>query len=94
VAIGNGWIDAKRQSLSYLDYSMKMGLLEENSEDWKKTKKLTEECEKALENVKHDPIKIDVCQKIVYAVINKKTSKCVWLGLRGASKADRDNHSQ
>ena len=31
VAIGNGWIDVRRQYPSYLDYSVKYGLLEENS---------------------------------------------------------------
>jgi carboxypeptidase D len=32
MAIGNGWIDAKRQYPAYLDYSVKHGLLEENSD--------------------------------------------------------------
>ncbi|OBZ70493.1 Pheromone-processing carboxypeptidase KEX1 [Grifola frondosa] len=31
-AIGNGWIDARRQYPSYLDYAVKHGLVEENSE--------------------------------------------------------------
>ena len=32
VAIGNGWIDAKRQYPSYLSYAVKHGLIEVNSE--------------------------------------------------------------
>jgi len=32
IAIGNGWQDARRQYPSFLDYSVKHGLLEENSE--------------------------------------------------------------
>jgi Serine carboxypeptidase len=32
IAIGNGWQDARRQYPSYLDYSVKHGLIEENSE--------------------------------------------------------------
>lgn len=32
VAIGNGWIDPRRQYPSYLDYSVKVGLVEENSD--------------------------------------------------------------
>lgn len=32
VAIGNGWIDVRRQYPAYLDYAVKHGLLEENSE--------------------------------------------------------------
>jgi hypothetical protein len=31
IAIGNGWIDPKTQYKSYLDYLVKMGILEENS---------------------------------------------------------------
>lgn len=31
IAIGNGWIDPKNQYPSYLDYSVKMGILQENS---------------------------------------------------------------
>jgi len=30
-AIGNGWIDPRRQYPAYLDYAVKTGLLEENS---------------------------------------------------------------
>ncbi|KAJ8516650.1 hypothetical protein ONZ45_g6071 [Pleurotus djamor] len=44
IAIGNGWIDGRRQYPAYLDYAVKMGLLEENSEDWKYAKKETEAC--------------------------------------------------
>jgi hypothetical protein len=32
IAIGNGWMDARRQYPSFLDYAVKHGLLEENSE--------------------------------------------------------------
>ena len=31
-AIGNGWIDSRTQYPSYLDYAVKHGLVEENSE--------------------------------------------------------------
>jgi carboxypeptidase D len=75
IAIGNGWIDAKRQSLSYFDYSVKMGLLEENSDDWKKVKGLHEKCEELVEKVTDEPMKISACQNILLAVINKKTAE-------------------
>ncbi|KAJ2915055.1 hypothetical protein MD484_g5370, partial [Candolleomyces efflorescens] len=74
VAIGNGWMDAKRQYLSYFDYSVKMGLLEENSDDWKKVKDLHEKCEQLIEKVNDEPMKIPACQKTLLAVINKKTA--------------------
>ena len=32
VAIGNGWLDARRQYPAYLDYAVKHGIIEENSE--------------------------------------------------------------
>ncbi len=32
VAIGNGWIDPRRQYPAYLDFTVKVGILEENTE--------------------------------------------------------------
>jgi len=32
IAIGNGWIDSNSQYLSYLDYAVKVGLIEENTD--------------------------------------------------------------
>lgn len=32
IAIGNGWIDANSQYLAYLDYAVKVGLIEENTD--------------------------------------------------------------
>ena len=32
IVIGNGWIDANSHYLSYLDYSVKVGLIEENTD--------------------------------------------------------------
>lgn len=77
IAIGNGWMDAKRQYLSYLDYSVKMGLLEENSADWKYVKKETDKCAEEIEKVKDEPIKIRACERVIMGVINKKTAEYV-----------------
>lgn len=77
IAIGNGWMDSKRQYLSYLDYSVKMGLLEENSADWKNVKKETERCEAEIEKIKDEPIKIKACERVIMGVINKKVAECV-----------------
>jgi carboxypeptidase D len=35
IAIGNGWIDARRQYPAYLEYSLKHGLVESGSDVWK-----------------------------------------------------------
>lgn len=32
IAIGNGWVDANNHYLSYLDYAVKVGLIEENTD--------------------------------------------------------------
>ena len=32
IAIGNGWIDANSHYLSYLEYAVKVGLIEENTD--------------------------------------------------------------
>jgi len=71
VAIGNGWMDVKRQYLSYLDYSVKMGLIEENSETWKKTKRAHERCEAAIEKIKMEPIHIRECSGIMRSIVDK-----------------------
>ncbi|KAJ7696099.1 alpha/beta-hydrolase [Mycena rosella] len=44
IAIGNGWIDARRQYASYIDFAVKVGILEENSDPWKKARSRTDEC--------------------------------------------------
>ncbi|KAJ7462074.1 Alpha/Beta hydrolase protein [Mycena latifolia] len=44
IAIGNGWIDARRQYPSYIDFAVKVGILEENSEAWKRARARTDEC--------------------------------------------------
>ncbi|KAJ7167745.1 Alpha/Beta hydrolase protein [Mycena filopes] len=43
-AIGNGWIDARRQYPSYIDFAVKTGILEENSDAWKRARERTDEC--------------------------------------------------
>ena len=32
IAVGNGWIDANNQYLAYLEYAVKVGLIEENTD--------------------------------------------------------------
>ncbi|KAF5371322.1 hypothetical protein D9758_004167 [Tetrapyrgos nigripes] len=74
-AIGNGWIDARRQYPSYLDYAVKVGILEENSDPWKEAKKLTDGCTEKLKTVEGDPIVVDGCEGLLLDVtkVREKT---------------------
>lgn len=76
IAIGNGWIDSWTQYPSYLDYSVKHGILEENSDAWKSTKDITERCMTNLG--KHTtvyPVHDDVCEEILGTLVSAKTKK-------------------
>ncbi|KAF5333394.1 hypothetical protein D9611_002652 [Ephemerocybe angulata] len=73
IAIGNGWMDVKRQSLSYFDYGVKMGLLEEGSEDWEHVKKLQDRCEAKIAKVEDEPMSITGCTSAMMGIVLKKT---------------------
>ncbi|KAF9035088.1 alpha/beta-hydrolase [Hymenopellis radicata] len=51
VAIGNGWIDARSQYPSYIDYLVKTEVLEENSDFWKSARQKTDECLELLKGI-------------------------------------------
>ncbi|KAF8645522.1 hypothetical protein AX16_007806 [Volvariella volvacea WC 439] len=69
-AIGNGWIDARRQYPSYIDYAVKMGILEKNSDAWKEAKKKTDECVAALNEVQdREPVKVVKCESLLMDVM-------------------------
>ncbi|KAH9482330.1 Cell death protease [Psilocybe cubensis] len=71
IAIGNGWIDSKRQYPAYIDYAVKMGHMEENDANWKETKKETDSCLAALEKLKDkNPMTIDACAGILRSIMN------------------------
>lgn len=74
IAIGNGWIDPKKHYQSYLDYSVKMGILEENSAPWKEAKQATDKC---MEAVKKDPdlMAINECQNLLLDVTKVREKK-------------------
>ncbi|KAF9450159.1 pheromone-processing carboxypeptidase KEX1 [Macrolepiota fuliginosa MF-IS2] len=76
IAIGNGWIDPKKHYQSYLDYSVKVGILEENSAPWKEAKKATDACTEAIEKA-GDAMAIDECQGLLLDVtkVREKTVK-------------------
>ncbi|KAF9061074.1 alpha/beta-hydrolase [Rhodocollybia butyracea] len=68
-AIGNGWIDARRQYPSFLDYSVKMGILEENTDPWKEAKKKTDDCIAQVAKVTDkEPISVQSCENLLLEV--------------------------
>ena len=79
IAIGNGWIDSRTQYPSFLEYAVKHGLYEENSDGYKKTKEATDECMKRLDGYGSIyPVHDDFCEGILGTVLDAKTSKCVF----------------
>ncbi|KAJ7682213.1 Alpha/Beta hydrolase protein [Mycena polygramma] len=68
-AIGNGWIDARRQYASYIDFAVKMGILEENSDAWKKAKARTDECMADIAQITSpEPIVAPKCEGLLLDV--------------------------
>ncbi|KAL0577452.1 Cell death protease [Marasmius crinis-equi] len=75
VAIGNGWIDARRQYPSYLEYSVKMGILEHDSEDYKAAKARTDECVESLKAVEGEPVNDEMCEGLLLDVTKVRQRK-------------------
>ncbi|KZP21532.1 alpha beta-hydrolase [Athelia psychrophila] len=69
VAIGNGWMDARRQYPAYLDYATKHGLLEENSNLYKAAKKRTDECNADMLKLTGEPVAVPNCEGLVREVL-------------------------
>ncbi|KAJ3473848.1 hypothetical protein NLI96_g12791 [Meripilus lineatus] len=73
VTIGNGWIDAKTQYPAYLDYAVKHGITEANSDDWKRGKEITEKCMADIATYKDlVPVHTDTCETVMLTVIQHK----------------------
>ncbi|KIY70377.1 alpha/beta-hydrolase [Cylindrobasidium torrendii FP15055 ss-10] len=76
VAIGNGWIDARSHYPSYIDYLVKMGVLEENSDYWKESRKATDECMEMVNAITdHEPVVVNKCEELLYAVSEVRHKK-------------------
>ncbi|TFK72001.1 alpha/beta-hydrolase [Pluteus cervinus] len=73
-AIGNGWIDPRRQYPSYLDFAVKVGLLEPNTDPWKAAKERTDECMRAWDKLPagNEPVRVDECEGLLSDVLKVK----------------------
>ncbi|CAL1700266.1 unnamed protein product [Somion occarium] len=76
-AIGNGWIDARRQYPSFLEYAVKHGIVTENSDDWKRGKDITDRCMEDIEKEAGsiEPIHTDLCESVMNVVIEHHTKQ-------------------
>lgn len=70
-AIGNGWIDARRQYPAYLDYAVRHGLVELGSEQYDRGKKATDECVAYLNEMKGEPVQVELCEGVMQNVVNE-----------------------
>jgi len=74
-AIGNGWIDPRRQYPAYLDFMVKVGILEENSEPWKLAKKSVDKCMDAFSKIKFEPMSVSECGMLTLDVAKVREKK-------------------
>jgi len=70
-AIGNGWIDARRQYPAYLEYAVRHGLVEPGTTQYDRGKKATDECVALLNGIEGEPIHVDFCEDVMQAVVNE-----------------------
>ncbi|KAF9057813.1 alpha/beta-hydrolase [Panaeolus papilionaceus] len=76
VAIGNGWMDSRSQYPAYIEYAVKTGLLEENSDPWKAAKKEVDSCNAELERLKDsNPMLIKSCQQVLRSIMSVRNKK-------------------
>jgi carboxypeptidase D len=70
-AIGNGWIDARRQYPSYLDYAVKHGIVESGTAQYERGKEATDQCVSSLNEMEGEPIHVETCEQIMQLVVNE-----------------------
>ncbi|KAI0068606.1 alpha beta-hydrolase [Artomyces pyxidatus] len=68
-AIGNGWIDSRRQYPAYLDYALKHGLVELGSPLYDAGKKATDECVALLNMLPGEPVHEATCEGLLAKVV-------------------------
>ncbi|KAG6850190.1 hypothetical protein H0H93_016618 [Arthromyces matolae] len=76
VAIGNGWIDPRRQYPTYIDFAVKVGLLEDKTDAWKEAKKYSDKCQAAIDKIKdHEPMQVAGCERLLMDVVKNQMKK-------------------
>lgn len=72
-AIGNGWMDGRRQYPAYLDYALKHGIVELGSDAYKECKKITDACMDELSHITDfEPINVQQCDGLLRSVLSVK----------------------
>ncbi|KAI0053671.1 alpha/beta-hydrolase [Auriscalpium vulgare] len=67
-AIGNPWMDARRQYPAYLEYAVKHRLVEVGTPDYDRGKKATDECMALLETMDGEPVHTGLCEGVLQKV--------------------------
>jgi carboxypeptidase D len=91
IAIGNGWIDSNSQYLTYLDYAVKVGLIEENTDvrlvfpsplsisralqAWKSVKKEIDTCSASITKIHTNRIMNSDCTGVLNSIMKIRERK-------------------
>ncbi|EIN10934.1 alpha/beta-hydrolase [Punctularia strigosozonata HHB-11173 SS5] len=75
-AIGNGWIDGRHQYPSFLEYAVKHGLVDENSNDYKRGKQAIDKCideiDRQFNSESPEPVSIEDCEGLMAKTLAHK----------------------
>ncbi|KAG9675675.1 pheromone-processing carboxypeptidase KEX1, partial [Aureobasidium melanogenum] len=78
--IGNGWISTVDQSLSYLPYAKKAGLIKDGTENSKRIEQQQSKCIEDLDKGGKDHVDVPSCENILQEILrvsNEEKGKCV-----------------
>ncbi|KAG9881287.1 pheromone-processing carboxypeptidase KEX1, partial [Aureobasidium melanogenum] len=78
--IGNGWISTVDQSLSYLPYAKKAGLIKDGTESSQRIEKQQSQCIEDLDKGGKDHVDVPSCENILQEILrasNEEKGKCV-----------------
>ncbi|KAH7926806.1 alpha beta-hydrolase [Leucogyrophana mollusca] len=72
-AIGNGWMDGRSQYPAYLDYAVTHGIVDENSQHYKDSKRDTDQCMDEFRRITGpEPIHVNKCETLTNSVLSGK----------------------